>query len=393
MTNIKNQKFLYIDSEQIVKNSMLWGLLELELNVERAILKIDIFSKNEEAVNTVIHAMKEYDIAISQDFIPDVAKACNILGKPYISWVYDCPQVALFEPEALLDTNYIFMFDKSGVNMLKDKGIKHIFYQPLVANILQAGMLDITDEDIIKFGSDVSFVGSLYEKDYLDIVVNSLSTESKKELMDYVDSNKLVFSKNDSYVPHFSERLVSEVYKLMVTNQYKTSSIDPEYAVNGLVALPLFAKSERTELINRAASRYNTRLYTNSQDTSLISAHVFPPVDSETDMYKVFYSSKINLNITWRGIISGIPQRIFDIMAVGGFVLSNYQSEMDNLFEIGKDLEVFHDLKEYDEKLQYYLNHERERITIGINGYKKVKELYNYSIALNNMFSIVEAHL
>ena len=98
------------------------------------------------------------------------------------------------------------------------------------------------------------------------------------------------------------------------------------------------------------------------------------------EMPKAFYVSKINLNITSRSIDSGIPQRVFDIMASGGFVLTNYQPELEEYFEIGKDLEVFHDLDELMEKVDYYLAHEEARIRIAMNGYRKVREKYSYTI-------------
>lgn len=69
-------------------------------------------------------------------------------------------------------------------------------------------------------------------------------------------------------------------------------------------------------------------------------------MDYYTVMNKIFYLSKINLNITLPSIESGIPQRVLDIMGSGGFVLTNYQPEIEEVFEIGKDIEVFHTLEE-----------------------------------------------
>ena len=65
-------------------------------------------------------------------------------------------------------------------------------------------------------------------------------------------------------------------------------------------------------------------------------------------------------------------------MAVGGFCLTNYQPELEEYFEIGKDLEVYHNLEELEEKVEYYLSHEEERLRIAINGYKKVREKHSY---------------
>ena len=42
----------------------------------------------------------------------------------------------------------------------------------------------------------------------------------------------------------------------------------------------------------------------------------------------VFRNSRINLNITLRSIKSGIPLRCMDIYGAGGFLLSNYQTDL-----------------------------------------------------------------
>lgn len=115
----------------------------------------------------------------------------------------------------------------------------------------------------------------------------------------------------------------------------------------------------------------------------------FPEVSQLTGGFKVFYSSKININMTLRSIESGVPLRIFDIMSVGGFVMSNYQEEIPELFEEGKEIVTFKTPEELIDKTDYYLSHDTERIKVGINGYKKVNACYTYEHQLNKIISIL----
>ena len=59
------------------------------------------------------------------------------------------------------------------------------------------------------------------------------------------------------------------------------------------------------------------------------------------EMPLIFNGSKIILNITSKAIRSGLPLRIFDICAAGGFLLTNYQEELPEYFEIGKEAEYY----------------------------------------------------
>ena len=88
----------------------------------------------------------------------------------------------------------------------------------------------------------------------------------------------------------------------------------------------------------------------------------------------IFRNSKINLNMTIKPIRTGLPLRIFDILGCGGFCMTNYQEELEDLFRIGTDLEAYGSPEELEEKCAYYLTHEEERQRIAANGYRKAAE-------------------
>ena len=132
-------------------------------------------------------------------------------------------------------------------------------------------------------------------------------------------------------------------------------------------------------------------LYTGSRSRFLDNIRVHAGVDYYTDMNKVFHLSRINLNITLPSIESGLPQRIFDIMGIGGFCLTNAQPEVGELFEIGKEIEVFHNVDECVEKTLYYLSHEQERQQIAIRGYQRICADYTYDKRVAQMLAIADA--
>ena len=84
---------------------------------------------------------------------------------------------------------------------------------------------------------------------------------------------------------------------------------------------------------------------------------------------------------------SGLAQRIWDVLGCRGFLLTNYQPELEDYFEIGKDLEVYRSTDEMIEKIEYYLSHEEERCKIADNGYQKVAA---YHSTLNRVIDIIK---
>jgi tetratricopeptide (TPR) repeat protein len=103
----------------------------------------------------------------------------------------------------------------------------------------------------------------------------------------------------------------------------------------------------------------------------------------------IFRYSKININTSLRTIKSGIPLRVFDILGAGGFLITNYQSDIADYFEIGEDLVCYESEADLVEKVGYYLVHEEERKRIATNGYRKVKQFHNYEVRLKEIFRIV----
>ena len=138
------------------------------------------------------------------------------------------------------------------------------------------------------------------------------------------------------------------------------------------------ASLQRQRALLALVAKFPVNLYTNTGGDTLLRVKNCGSVDYWSEMPKVFRYSKINLNFTIPNIKSGLPLRIFDVLGAGGFLLTNYQAELPDHFEIGKDLACFESEAELVEKCSYYLAHEEERQQIAKNGYEKVKNCCSY---------------
>lgn len=332
----------------------------------------------------------KYDHVISYLFIPDVSDVCADLNISYISWTYDSPLPALFTQAVFHSTNYTFIFDKLQCERLADAGAPHIFHMPLAVNLDRTGCLDITKDDESKYSHDISFIGSLYEKNIYNELINAFPDELQLQLKLYLMKNMCHWENIRPWpvLPRDCMEFLKSQTDISGWNPTTLMS-DEEYL--GQVFFPRkLAELERVTILNTLGQSFNVDLYTKSPTNFIENVNVHSGVDYYTDMNKIFYLSKINLNITLPSIESGIPQRILDIMGCGGFVLTNHQPELDEFFDIGKDVEVFRSVEELKDKCSYYLTHEMERLKIAINGYKKIRDSFTYEHQLNKIISIVQ---
>jgi spore maturation protein CgeB len=91
-------------------------------------------------------------------------------------------------------------------------------------------------------------------------------------------------------------------------------------------------------------------------------------------LYKQLAAAKIVLNITrshFYGVETGINLRIFEALAAGCFLLTDYCEELEELFVIGEEIEVFRSASELAEKVDYYLNNSEKRLAIARQGHEK----------------------
>jgi hypothetical protein len=83
--------------------------------------------------------------------------------------------------------------------------------------------------------------------------------------------------------------------------------------------------------------------------------------------------SKINLNFC---TADGPSDRVFKVLAAGGFLLTDDWVGRKEFFEDGKDLVIFKDFDDLNRKISYYLENQEERNAISATGCEKVQQ-YN----------------
>lgn len=337
----------------------------------------------------------------SINFFPAVSYTCERLKVPYVCWSVDSPVPELFSNALKNSYNRIFLFDRAQYEFFSPVNPSCIHYLPLATNVKrwEQAVLAMTDEDYKTYGSDVSFVGSLYtEKCRYDKLLQMESSSHKNLISSYTQGfvDGLIEAQLKIYgcnlIPgNLTDRVIREIAAAdpdFYKGEDTYGDTDCYLVAHQYIGMKL-AAVERERTLNRLARHFAVTLYTRSDTGRLPDVHCKGGVNTLTEMPKVFQASKINLNMTIRPIETGLSLRVWDILGCGGFLLTNYQSEIPDYFEIGRDLETYESMEELEQKIQYYLTHEEERLEIAINGYEKVARHHTYEIRLAQMLKIL----
>lgn len=328
----------------------------------------------------------------SINFYPAIAEICSIYRTRYICWTVDSPVPELFSESMRRTTNHIFLFDQAQYQHFSPYNPEGIRYLPLAActERFDTVISDISDADRKAYKTDISFIGSLYsEKNPMHQLKNLPEYERG-----YIDALTEASLKVYGYNP--VEEAVTDniaaVIKSCSPDFYTLNSTitnpDRYIAAHSFIGMQI-AETERIRTLNTLARFFTVDLFTGSDVSMLNGVRTHGIVNSLTQMPKIFHLSKINLNMTIKPIQTGLPLRVFDILGCGGFLMTNYQSELTEYFDIGVDLEAYTSMEELVDKCAYYLEHEDERKQIALNGYRKVCEQHTYIHRIKEMITSI----
>jgi spore maturation protein CgeB len=363
--------------------------------------EVGIYPRYLEDVETDEQMLEEFDrfvrdngidLVMSNTFYACAAEVTHRYGIKYAVYGMDSPHFMLWQKEARYDNVYLFQFDSHECEELKQNGYTNVWYMPLAAR--NKDDLVVTDADIAKYGCDVSFVGSLYTINVFDEIKETMPEGIVNQIIGWIGDSAFRWDGTDAISPLLEQETDpywDQLYEMLRTfNGGKKLETSEPYLLRHWLIDRKFTNIERNMIMELLAERYDFRLYTREEEKVPPKIRRFGEVDSGTDSMRVFYSSKINLNLTLRSIEAGIPLRIFDIMSVGGFVLTDYREDAAGLFEEDKEIVMFRSPEEMLDKIDYYLTHEKERLRIGYNGYRKVKAECSYKAQLNKILKILK---
>jgi spore maturation protein CgeB len=331
-----------------------------------------------------------YSFVFSINFFPSVSDVCNIWGIPYLCLIVDSPVLELFSTSLANPCNKIFLFDRQLYNDFHHINPDGIFHIPLATNVRDnyATATMASAADRTRFSSDISFIGSLYSEKCL---YNQITLPEK--MRGYVDglieAQLLVYGYNfieECVTPELIEAFCKVRPELI--NFPDSMKVDTKAVIAQHIISVKVAEQERLRYLKALSEHFNVDLYTGSDTSSMPLIHNRGFAKTNTEMPIIFNQSKINLNLTAKSIRSGLSLRIFDVLGCEGFLITNYQAELPEHFNIGEDLEAYTSLDDLMGKCEYYLLHDKERQEIAHNGFEKVKKYHTYDIRLTQMLEI-----
>ncbi len=315
-----------------------------------------------------------------------LAQFLNEIEMPFASWYVDNPSLLLPHYQKKISPFCVlFLWDRETIPEMKKLGFEHIFYMPLGVDEQRFRPLAHLHNPLAHLACDVGFIGNSMVKKtrarLLKADVDSTLTSCFKEI-----------ARSFSHAP---SRSVEDVLQRQFPG----------------AALVLAALSEEKRSIFQTAVTWEaTRQYRMERIEKLLP---FTPTivgdpgwnelfDAETFRYgrelsyydevPYFYNvATINFNATSRQMKGAVNQRVFDVPACNRFLLTDYQEQIEELFEVGKEVVCYRDPGEIEGLVRYYLREEEERMHIAQRGYARAIRDHTYVSRIEMMVKTMRA--
>lgn len=338
----------------------------------------------------IVRALTSYiqeqkvELILSVHFIMGAALAAYHTNLRYAAILWDAPYTEIYNVLGRMNHIWVSTFDRIDKERLEAGGIKHVLYQPLCVNAEEMTAWNRKIQDILQGGGyihDISFVGRLYEHNLYDENFSHIPANLEPYFNGIFEDAAFKWDGVNRVYGEVSEEILR--YMKMLDSDFPISNnqdISDARWFEIYYLIRKIANIERIATLNLLAERYSVTFYTDSEfDAAVLqNVDVKEPIFDVGRASLVYAGSKINLNISLKGIEGGTPLRIMDVMGAGGFVLSSYCAETAEIFEEDKEIVMFKTPEELIEKTEFYLAHDKEREQIARAGQRKVLSCYTY---------------
>ena len=341
-----------------------------------------------------------YDIVFSVNFMPLASTVCMDRQIKYYSWVYDSPLHIRDLTPLLNDCNEVFFFDRQQAAEYAAAGV-NAHHLPLAASasVFDEAINGVRRDNALKYNAakgdaekyraDVSLVGQLYTTDYA-----AYTSVLEPYLRGYLEG--IIAAQSKLYgaylIPDIVRSDLLEAMNICYADKFRNVNGMQDFRMGKreleyMLACEVTNRQTRMAL-SLLAPHYDTVLYSSNPADDINGLRQGGYIDYLTQMPIIFKNSKINLNISLKAIQSGIPLRVLDIMACGGFVLTNYQEEIAEYLRPGEACIMYESIEDMYEKASYYLAHDTERMQIASCGREMIEQEFTFESRIREMFSI-----
>lgn len=297
-------------------------------------------------------------------------------GVRRIVWFFDDPFRFEIEEDRLRQIDELYCFDPFLAERLQSRLARPVRYTPAATSIPNVG--ESAPPEDLPASLSVSFVGSTglqrFDNRFLQWTI-----ENPPALQTLRES---VRSRLQRGTPFSYDEILSLPLPVSGLSHPNRVSLTEDLAT-------FWTRCEYLSALPEGAAIYGDEGWAMAPLTGSIKRFFAgKSLDFSRESPWVYRRSNININIFNVQCVNSPTLRLFDVMACGGFLLTEHRPFVETLFRIGEELDTFRTPAELREKVDYYLAHPDRRRQIARAGQERVWREHRFRNRFHSIFTL-----
>lgn len=321
------------------------------------------------------------------EFKPDFILASNYAGMdtealfahfyedariPYVSWFTDTPRMILYERTVRPSFYQVAAtWERAYTDHFTKLGFQHVPYLPLATApaLFYGAPVDQHDRNLAFVGQ--SMIGHAAE-----------AWDKLHHAPELADAIRKAFNEGRVTRERFAEGIVpilgAELLAGRTPQELRTVELLLVYEATRRQREALVKRLEPLGIKVRGDPAW-----------AQVTANAAGGIGYFTDLAAFYRGTAVNLNSTSLQMKTSVNQRVFDCPAAGGFLLTDHQADLEELFDADTEVATYASLDELADKAGHYLRHPEARREIVLRAQRRVLAHHT----LRHRLEFLEAYL
>jgi spore maturation protein CgeB len=328
------------------------------------------------------------------NYTQGLAEACRDLGLRLLIWEIDPSTDALVPCRPPAEHTHIFTYRRAQVPVFEAAGFPNASYLPLAANPARRFPADPEADNASQYRAPIAFVGASM-REQANLFGERLIAEyclwrggspldARAECSRALDAMRAAH-REDLTFPRVEALLTDALPEFVAALRSRADKPDPVVLASEIVAAD--KRLSYVELLGPLGVHvWGDQAWQAAEGHGAtyrgLAGHRF-------ELGKIYSGATVNVDIGRLYQNDMVTMRVFDVMACRGFVLTERNDALLELFTEGVELDCYTSTDELVEKAEYYCSHPGEAAAIAARGYEALLAQHTISGRVATMLAAV----
>jgi spore maturation protein CgeB len=338
----------------------------------------------EELQNICARVEPEFVFAINHSH--GLAEACGAQDVPLVVWEIDPATDGLLPAGAAMNHVSIHTYRESNVERFRAAGFPHVNYTPLAANTVRRS----PGSGSYPSGPELCFVGASmvdqahrFKQTFLDAWTSHFGGQEGARIQGEKMLDAILAAQRSRPREYVIPQLLQRHLERFI------DAVTPQLADDPVAMVAEMAAAERRLNVIARLGGAGIHVWGDPGWKLTVPAGVVYKgfAGHNQQLTNIYRRGKIHVDVNRLYQLDIVPMRIFDILACGGFVIAEHSPALEQLFEVGVEIEAWRTIEELVAKVEFFRANPDKGAAIAARGLEAVRERHTIRGRVQEMIS------